>query len=44
MIYTVKTVVGRENIVADSIVAKSKAEGIVLQSIVHPEEIKGYLA
>jgi len=43
MIYTVKTVVGRENLVADAIVAKVKAEGIVLQTIIHPEEIKGYL-
>lgn len=43
MIYTIKTVVGRETIVADSIVAKARAEGIVLQSVIHPEEIKGYL-
>lgn len=43
MIYTIKTVVGRETIVADSIVAKARAEGIALQSVIHPEEIKGYL-
>ena len=43
MIYTIKTVVGRENIVIDSIVSKAKAENIVLQSLVHPEEIKGYV-
>jgi len=43
VLYTVKTVVGRENIVADSIVSKSKAENIVVQSLIHPEEIKGYL-
>ena len=43
MIYTVKTVVGRENLVADSMASKAKAEGIVLQTIIHPEEIKGYL-
>ncbi len=43
MIFTVKTVVGRENIVIDAIAAKSKAEGIKVQSLVHPEEIKGYL-
>lgn len=43
MIYTVKTVVGRENLVADSIVSKARAGGIVLQTIIHPEEIKGYL-
>ena len=43
MIYTIKTVVGRENIVADSVVARAKVENIILQSIIHPEEIKGYL-
>jgi len=43
MLYTVKTVVGRENLVADSISSKAKAEGIALQTIIHPEEIKGYL-
>jgi len=43
MIYTVKTVVGRENLVADCIVSKAKGEGIVLQTVIHPEEIKGYL-
>ncbi len=43
MIYTVKTVVGRENIVSEALVAKVKAEGVALQSVIHPEEIKGYL-
>ena len=43
MIYTVKTVVGRENIVSESLVAKVKTESVVLQSVIHPEEIKGYL-
>jgi transcriptional antiterminator NusG len=43
MIYTVKTVVGRENIVIDSIASKSKAEGLAIQGLFHPEEIKGYV-
>lgn len=43
MIYTVKTVVGRENIVLDSISAKAKTNNLVIQSLVHPEEIKGYV-
>lgn len=43
MIYTVKTVVGRENIVADSMSFKSKTESLNIVSIVHPEEIKGYI-
>ena len=43
MIYTVKTVVGRENIVLDAIAAKTKGEGLGIQALVHPEEIKGYI-
>jgi len=43
MIYTVKTVVGRENIVADSMASKSKSENLNIYSIVHPEEIRGYI-
>jgi transcriptional antiterminator NusG len=43
MIYTVKTVVGRENVVAEAIAAKCKTENYAIQSIVHPEEIKGYV-
>jgi len=43
MIYTVKTVVGRENIVADSMALKSKTGNLNVYSIVHPEEIRGYI-
>lgn len=43
MIFTVKTVVGRENIVADSIATKSKSNALNIQALVHPEEIKGYI-
>ncbi len=43
MIYTIKTVVGRENIVIDTIASKVRAENIIIQSLVHPEEIKGYV-
>jgi len=43
MIYTVKTVVGRENIVADSMASKSKTANLNIYSIVHPEEIRGYI-
>ena len=43
MIYTVKTVVGRENIVADAMASKSKTENLNIFSIVHPEEIRGYI-
>ncbi len=43
MIYTVKTVVGREGVVIDSIASRTKAEKLNIQSLVHPEEIKGYV-
>jgi transcriptional antiterminator NusG len=42
-IYTVKTVVGRENIVIDSIATKTGSENLNIQALVHPEEIKGYV-
>lgn len=43
MIYTVKTVVGRENIVAETIALKAETEKINVKSVVHPEEIRGYI-
>ncbi len=43
MIYTIKTVVGRENIVIDNLSSKVKPENINIQSFVHPQEIKGYV-
>ena len=43
MIYTVKTVVGRENIVLESIAAKAKTHELDIRALVHPEEIKGYI-
>lgn len=43
MIYTIKTVVGRENIVANSIATKAKSQALAIQSLTHPEEIKGYV-
>lgn len=43
MIYTIKTVVGRENVVLDAVASKVKSEGLGVQGLVHPEEIKGYV-
>lgn len=43
MIYTVKTVVGRENIVLDSIASKIKTEKLNIAALLHPEEIRGYV-
>jgi len=39
----VKTVVGRENIVIESISSKAKSQSLRIQALVHPEEIKGYI-
>lgn len=43
MIYTVKTVVGRESIVADAMASKANSEKLGIYSIVRPEEIRGYI-
>jgi transcriptional antiterminator NusG len=43
MIYTIKTVVGRENIVIDAITSKIKVDNLSIQAMAHPEEIKGYI-
>ena len=43
MIFTVKTVVGREKIVIDAISSQAQVEKINIQSLIHPEEIKGYI-
>jgi len=43
MIYTIKTVVGRENIVLDSIASKVKTGQLNITALLHPEEIKGYV-
>ena len=43
MIYSVKTVVGRENVVMETIAAKAKTDNLNIQSLFHPEEIKGYI-
>ncbi len=43
MIYTVKTIIGRENVVLDSMTSKAKVQGLDIKALVHPEEIKGYI-
>ncbi|SRR3989344_3260611 len=43
MIYTIKTIIGRENIVMESVAARATEESLNIQSMVHPEEIKGYI-
>ena len=43
MIYTIKTVAGREDVVLESISAKAKTYGLNISALIHPEEIKGYI-
>jgi transcriptional antiterminator NusG len=43
LIYTIKTVVGREGIVAELVAAKAKSSGLKVDALIHPEEIKGYV-
>lgn len=43
MIYSVKTIVGREDIVLETIMNRGKADGLDIRAGVHPEEIKGYI-
>lgn len=43
MIYTIKTIIGRENVVMESIAGKAKVQGLDIKAIVHPEELKGYV-
>ena len=43
MIYTIRTTSGREGIVMDMVASKVRAEGLNIQTIFHPAEIKGYI-
>jgi transcriptional antiterminator NusG len=43
MIYTVRTTVGRENAVIETLISKSKSSAMNIKSIFHPEELKGYI-
>lgn len=44
MLFTIKTVVGRENIVIDNVASKARKDGLAqVKAFVHPEEIKGYV-
>ncbi len=42
-IYIVRTTVGREDIVADLVSTKVRAEGLDIKAVFHPAEIKGYI-
>ena len=43
MIYAVKTIIGRENVVLESMSGKSKVQELNIKALVHPEEIRGYI-
>lgn len=44
MLFTIKTVVGRENIVIDTVATKARTGRLSqVRAFIHPEEIKGYV-
>lgn len=43
MIYAVKTIIGRENVVLEAMAGKVKARSLDIKALVRPEEIKGYV-
>jgi len=43
MIYAIKTIIGRENIVIESMSRKAKVQNLDIKAALHPEEIKGYI-
>jgi len=43
MIYAVKTIIGRENVVMEAMANKAKVNSLNIKAFVHPEEIKGYI-
>jgi len=43
MIYAVKTIIGRENVAINGISNKAKIRGLNIKTLVHPEEIRGYI-
>ncbi len=43
MIATIRTTTGRENIVLESIAARVKKHNILIKSLLHPEDLRGYI-
>ncbi len=43
MIYAIRTVVGKENAIIDSIESKTKASSYSIKAILHPAKLKGYV-
>jgi len=43
MMLTIRTTTGRENVVIDSLSIKVKTRGLPIKSIMHPEDLRGYI-
>ena len=43
MIFSVKTIIGRENVALDAISSKAKIDNLNIKALVRPEEIRGYV-
>jgi len=43
IIYAIKTIIGRENVVLESMAGKARAQGLLIKALIHPEEIRGYI-
>ena len=42
-IYTLRTTIGRENIVMEEIRDKTKSNGYNIKAVIHPKQLKGYV-
>ncbi|MFZ8830505.1 MAG: transcription elongation factor Spt5 [Candidatus Aenigmatarchaeota archaeon] len=43
MIFAIRTIVGRENVVLESLYNRAIKNNIPIKALIHPEEIKGYV-
>lgn len=43
MLFAVRTVVGKENAIMDSMESKAKAKSFAIKAMIHPPSLKGYI-
>jgi transcriptional antiterminator NusG len=43
MMFTIRTTTGRENVVIDSLSTKIKNHNLPIKSLIHPEDLRGYI-
>ena len=43
MIYTIRTTIGRENTVVETLRNRVQNTGVAVKSMLHPQELKGYV-